>query len=79
MDAINQFFQTNAAQMWIVLACLVFFVEAWVVFLTWRLFRMRRSLPAGAASTPAGSIRMSDGAEFANATKPRRNGESVRR
>ncbi len=43
VDGLNEFFQANAAQMWIVLACLVFLVEAWVIVLTWRLFRGRVS------------------------------------
>ena len=53
MDGLNQFFQANAAEMWIVLACLVLLVEAWVVFLTWRLFRIRHSLPARTSGAPA--------------------------
>jgi len=53
VDGLNQFFQANAAEMWIVLACLVLLVEAWVVFLTWRLFRIRHSLPASTSGAPA--------------------------
>lgn len=39
--------------MWIVLACLVFLVEVWVVVLTWRVFRARSVLAPQAADAPA--------------------------
>ena len=50
MDGVNEFFQSNAAGLWIVLACLVFLVEAWVIVLTWRFFQIRRAPAAQGAA-----------------------------
>jgi len=53
VDGLYQIFQANSAQLWIVVACLVLWVEGWVRFRSWRRFRMKKVTAGSEAGAPA--------------------------